>query len=342
MCLECIEIDLVLQRLPETRSISELDFDTKYRFCKHNSIVGKGATGVVRLAVDAANRTVAVKEFRKKRKNEDLTDYLSKLTDEFRIAQGLSHVNVMSVLDIVRHNHRWYEVMEYCQEGDLFAIIQTRSLSEDEINCCFRQLVEGVHYLHSHGIAHRDLKLENMLLDADGNVKIGDFGVSEVFRANEWDCEHKSRGVCGSTPYIAPEEFLDGEYDARLVDVWSIGIIYYALTFHSVPWRVASPSDQNYCKFLAGGCAALEPFDRLASGPRSLLKKILEPNPARRISLDEIYADPWFARLKLCSLLMHGEDGPTVDDGSHYQYGDQQLFVNSLNRRSTAKHLSLF
>lgn len=332
VCPECVEIDLVLQRLPETRSMAELDFDTKYRFCKHSAIVGKGASGVVRLAVDAANKRVAVKEFRKRRRSEDLTDYLSKLTDEFRIAQGLSHANVMGVLDIVRHNHRWYEVMEYCQEGDLLAIIQTRSLSEDEINCCFRQLVEGVRYLHSHGIAHRDLKLENMLLDADGNVKICDFGVSEVFRANEWDCEHKSRGVCGSTPYIAPEEFLDGEYDARLVDVWSIGIIYYALTFHRVPWRVANPSDRGYCRFLAGGCAALEPFDRLPPGPRGLLKKILEPNPAKRISLEGIYDDPWFSRLRLCPLLMHGEDGPAVDNGSHYQYSDSELPVGPPNR----------
>lgn len=332
-CHECQEIDLVLQRLPLTRTPADLSFETKYQFVtkdkkslNHRVVLGKGATGTVRLAryIDNPSILVAVKEFRKQRKDEPLEDYLSKLCDEYRIAQTLEpHPNICHTLDIVRHHHRWYEVMEYCSGGDLFALIhRRRHLTEDEVNCIFRQLIEGVRFLHANGIAHRDLKLENLLLDSEGRVKIADFGVSEVFRSTPWSDSmqevHKSRGMCGSTPYIAPEEFTGVEYDARLVDMWSMGIIYYALTFHAVPWRVADvKKDVFYKEFLNGGMDSIEPFGRLASGPRHLLRRILEPDPIKRITLDQLVEDRWFKHLRLCPLALDS-NLPGIEDGSHY------------------------
>ena len=112
--------------------------------------------------------------------------------------------------------------------------------------------------MHSHGIAHRDLKLENMLLDSHGIIKIGDFGLSQVFRANEFDSFRKARGVCGSMSYIAPEEYTQDEYDARAVDVWSLGIIYFALNFKSVPWKTADITDHNFKQYLNGGQDSIE------------------------------------------------------------------------------------
>ena len=298
-CKECVELDLLLQRLPETRPETELEFDCKYSFVKWHKALGKGAGGVVKLAEVVSRKSiptstpdpasnpasipdsvlspdtglfstsksspklVAVKEFRKRRKDESLEDYISRLTDEYRIATSLHHNNIVETIDIVRHHRRWYEVMEYCSEGDMFRLLQKKSLTEYEVNCCFRQLVEAVWFLHSHGIAHRDLKLENMLLDSHGTLKISDFGVSQVFRANKFDYFHKARGVCGSLPYIAPEEYTQEEYDARAVDVWSLGIIYFALSFNSVPWKTADATDRNFRRYLNDGQVAIEPFARL-------------------------------------------------------------------------------
>ncbi|PJF18043.1 Protein kinase, catalytic domain-containing protein [Paramicrosporidium saccamoebae] len=295
------EFEYVKERLPSITHVSDLSFKKKYRFLD-GRVIGKGASGVVRLGCSICDdckpvqTPLAVKEFRKKRRDETTDDYLRKLTSEYRIASKMSHQNVVHTLDIVHDGKRWYEVMEYCSKGDLFSVIQSGGLDDRaEIDWCFYQLVEGVKYLHSLGVAHRDLKPENLLIDQFGCLKITDFGVSDVFISA--DQPVLSRGVCGSSPYIAPEEYLGVPYDPRKVDVWAIGIIYYAMVFHGVPWEAANSKDPNYCHYLAYGSAKFEPFTRLPSGARSLLRKILEPDPEKRISIEGIMEDPWFLQI---------------------------------------------
>ncbi|CAG8730714.1 1541_t:CDS:2, partial [Dentiscutata heterogama] len=155
----------------------------KYGVCDKGCI-GKGATAVVRLAhkfdKSDCEKIYAVKEFRKRRKNESEKDYVKKLTSEFCISSTLQHENVVRTVDLVQdENHNWCEVMEYCAGGDLYTAIKAGHMTNTEIDCCFKQLVRGVGYLHSMGVAHRDIKPENLLLDASGNLKITDFGVSD-------------------------------------------------------------------------------------------------------------------------------------------------------------------
>lgn len=97
--------------------------------------------------------------------------------------------------------------MEYCPGGDLYAAIKKGDLEPMEINSYFKQIIAGISYLHSMGVAHRDIKPENLLIDAKGHVKITDFGVSDVFRMCWEKKTHLSKGLCGSEPYIAPEQF---------------------------------------------------------------------------------------------------------------------------------------
>ncbi|KNE59952.1 HAL protein kinase [Allomyces macrogynus ATCC 38327] len=196
-------------------------FATKYGVCE-KGFIGKGATAVVRVARSQQYPAgVAVKEFRKRRKNETEKEYLKKLIQEYCVASSLLHENVVRTFDLIQDEHeRWCEVMEYCPGGDLYTVIRDGNMSRDEIYCCFKQLIRGVAYLHANGVAHRDLKAENLLLDATGRVKLADFGVSEVFRM-AWEAEpHRSRGLCGSEPYIAPEAFVEPSYDARGLDIW--------------------------------------------------------------------------------------------------------------------------
>ncbi|CAG8513543.1 10058_t:CDS:2, partial [Paraglomus brasilianum] len=250
-------------------------------------------------------------EFRKRCKSETEKDYVKKLTSEFCISSSLDHVNIVRTVDLVQdENHNWCEVMEYCAGGDLYSAIKAGYMTSVEINCCFKQLISGVAYIHSMGVAHRDIKPENLLLDDNGHLKITDFGVSDVFRTCWEECAHLSKGLCGSEPYIAPEQFQTSEYDARLVDVWACGIVYYCMIYQGIPFRMACPPDPHYAAYLeARKTNSYEQIERLPRGCRDLLYQILEPDTTKRLTIDEICMDLWFQEIEVCTnppcMLLH-------------------------------------
>ncbi|KAF9170027.1 serine/threonine-protein kinase HAL4/sat4 [Mortierella sp. AD011] len=290
----------------------------KYGICDKGNI-GQGATAVVRLAhklseEDDSEKLFAVKEFRKRRKDETEKEYVKKLTSEFCISSTLRHENVVETVDLVQDEQQhWCEVMEYCCGGDLYNSIKQGHMSRVEIDCCFKQLIHGVAYLHSMGVAHRDIKPENLLLDGQGRLKITDFGVSDVFRMCWEKSPHLSKGLCGSEPYIAPEEFKSKEYDARRVDVWACGIVYYCMVYQGIPFRAATAQDPNYQHFLdMRAVNNYEPLEKLPFGARNLMKKILDPNPETRITIEGILEDEWFKNIETC---IHGEN---LDPHRHF------------------------
>jgi tRNA A-37 threonylcarbamoyl transferase component Bud32 len=300
----------------------------KYGVCERK-LVGKGATAVVRVAHKLdhnQNETLyAIKEFRKRRKDESPKEYIKKLTGEFCISSSLQHTNIVATVDLVMDdNSNWCEVMEFCPGGDLYNVIKNGQLTTKEINCCFKQLIHGLAYLHSMGVAHRDIKPENLLVDEHCHIKITDFGVSDVFRS-VWEKKcHRSRGLCGSEPYIAPEEFIQDDYDARLVDVWAAGIVYYSMSYRTVPFRIASMDDTNYRHFIERrNQDRYEPFNKYDPGCKNLMFKILDPNPMERITIDEILQDPWFQSIEVC------QDG-VASHGFHNHY-DMDYFHKKMN-----------
>ncbi|KAG0284839.1 serine/threonine-protein kinase HAL4/sat4 [Linnemannia gamsii] len=280
----------------------------KYGICDKGNI-GQGATAVVRLAhkIEESEKLFAVKEFRKRRKDETEKEYVKKLMSEFCISSTLHHENVVETVDLVQDEHQnWCEVMEYCSGGDLYNTIKQGHMSRIEVDCCFKQLMNGVAYLHSMGVAHRDIKPENLLLDSQGHIKITDFGVSDVFRMC-WETKpHLSKGLCGSEPYIAPEEFKAKEYDARRVDIWACGIVYYCMVYQGIPFRAATAQDPNFQHFLTmREVNNYEPFEKLPVKCRKLMKRILDPNPETRITIEDIMEDEWFKSIESC---VHGEN----------------------------------
>ena len=125
--------------------------------------------------------TFAVKEFRARHNYETEREYAKKVTAEFCIGSTLHHGNVIETLDIIQEKGRWYEVMEYAPY-DLFAIVMTGKMSREEVSCSFLQILSGVTYLHSMGLAHRDLKLDNVVVNEFGIMKIIDFGSASMFK----------------------------------------------------------------------------------------------------------------------------------------------------------------
>jgi len=137
--------------------------------------------------------------------------------------------------------------MEFCAGGDLYSLVLAAGkLEVAEADCYFLQLMRGVEYIHEMGVAHRDLKPENLLLTTHGAIKITDFGNGECFRM-AWETEaHMTAGLCGSAPYIAPEEYIEREFDPRPLDVWACGVIYMAMRTGRHLWRVAKKDEDEF------------------------------------------------------------------------------------------------
>ena len=230
----------------------------KYGKCQE--IVGRGAFGIVRISHktdpkdNKTEQLFAVKEFRR-RPQESPKKYQKRLTSEFCISSSLRHPNVIHTLDLLQDDKGDYcEIMEFCAGGDLYTLVLAASkLEVIEADCYFKQLMCGVEYLHEMGVAHRDLKPENLLLTTHGALKITDFGNGECFRM-AWEREaHMTAGLCGSAPYIAPEEYTDKEFDPRAVDVWACGVIYMAMRTGRHLWRIAKrDEDEFFDRYLEG------------------------------------------------------------------------------------------
>ncbi|KAI8910775.1 kinase-like domain-containing protein [Gorgonomyces haynaldii] len=268
------------------------------KYGRIEEVLGKGAFATVRRArrKSSKDRWYAVKEFRKKRPNETEKDYEKKLIAEFCISSSLKHPNVVETFDLLKDDHgKWCVVMEYLDGGDLHHKINTVGFTgTDEIMCLSKQMFLGIKYLHSIGVVHRDLKPENLILDEGMRIlKICDFGVSCVFKT-QWEREaHKIHGIVGSTPYIAPEEWIpDIEYLPTKVDVWSSGIIMYGMFSKSLLWQSAQEDDPEYSKYLCRREYGYPPFEVLHVHAKKILLRLLDPNPTTRPEMAEILDDP--------------------------------------------------
>ncbi|CCE63982.1 hypothetical protein TPHA_0G01450 [Tetrapisispora phaffii CBS 4417] len=223
------------------------------KYGKLGKLLGSGAGGSVKILTRPSDgATFAVKEFRPRKANESVKEYSKKCTAEFLIGSTLTHPNVIETLDIFSDakQNKYFEVMEYCPI-DFFAVVMTGKMSRGEINCCIKQISKGVQYLHSKGLAHRDLKLDNCVMTSNGIIKLIDFGSAVVFK---YPFENKitlAHGIVGSDPYLAPEVITSTKsYDPQFVDVWSIGIIFCCLMLKRFPWKAPrQDTDENFKYF---------------------------------------------------------------------------------------------
>ncbi|KAI6247676.1 Serine/threonine-protein kinase oca2 [Erysiphe necator] len=225
------------------------DHALQSKYGKLGKVLGAGAGGSVRLMKRSSDgKTFAVKEFRARHSCESEKDYAKKVTAEFCIGSTLHHANIIETLDIVCEKEKWYEVMEYAPY-DLFAIVMTGKMSKNEITCSFLQILNAVTYLHCMGLAHRDLKLDNVVVNEHGIMKIIDFGSASVFKYPFESGITKASGIVGSDPYLAPEVYEERKYDPQPADIWSLAIIYCCMTLRRFPWKLPRMTDNSYKLF---------------------------------------------------------------------------------------------
>uniref|UniRef100_A0A674CFA3 non-specific serine/threonine protein kinase n=1 Tax=Salmo trutta TaxID=8032 RepID=A0A674CFA3_SALTR len=249
-----------------------------YRLLK---TIGKGNFAKVKLARHIlTGREVAIKIIDKTQLNPNSLQKVRILP-----VTNLSLFPIVKLFEVIETERTLYLVMEYASGGEVFDYLVAHGrMKEKEARAKFRQIVSAVQYCHQKHIVHRDLKAENLLLDADMNIKIADFGFS-----NEFTMGNKLDTFCGSPPYAAPELFQGKKYDGPEVDVWSLGVILYTLVSGSLPFDGQNLKELRE-RVLRGKYRI--PF-YMSTDCENLLKRFLVLNPAKRGTLEQIMKDRW-------------------------------------------------
>ncbi|XP_061358095.1 SNF1-related protein kinase catalytic subunit alpha KIN10-like [Gastrolobium bilobum] len=252
---------------------------------KLGKTLGIGAFGKVKIAEHVlTGHKVAIKILnRRKIKNMEMEE---KVRREIKILRLFMHHHVIRLYEVVETPADIYVVTEYVKSGELFDyIVEKGRLHEDEARNFFQQIISGVEYCHRNMVVHRDLKPENLLLDSKSNVKIADFGLSNIMRDG-----HFLKTSCGSPNYAAPEVISGKLYAGPEVDVWSCGVILYALLCGTLPFD--DENIPNLFKKIKGGIYTLP--SHLSPSARDLIPRMLVVDPMKRMTIPEIRQHPWF------------------------------------------------
>ena len=251
--------------------------------------IGKGTFSIVKLGINkATNEKVAIKILKKKKILHKADK--SRLEREISILKKLNHINVINSLKINEDSDNYYIVMEYCENGELFNyIVERQKLDEDEASYFFYQLINGLDYIHHKNIVHRDLKPENLLLGKGNILKIVDFGLS-----NFYEEERLLSTPCGSPCYASPEMVCGNKYNGLMIDIWSCGIIIFAMTCGFLPFEDAN----NELLFKKIMKCKIDYPEFLSDTVLDILKKILVVDPNKRITIEQIRNHPFYIKGK--------------------------------------------
>ncbi|XWS16010.1 hypothetical protein CRYUN_Cryun34aG0050000 [Craigia yunnanensis] len=203
----------------------------------------------------------------------------------------IRHPNVIRMYEVMASKTKIYIVLQFVTGGELFDKIASKGrLKEDEVRKYFQQLINAVDYCHSRGVYHRDLKPENLLLDANGVLKVSDFGLSAL--PQQVRADGLLHTTCGTPNYVAPEVINNKGYDGAKADLWSCGVILFVLMAGYLPFE-----DSNlmalYKKIFKADFSCPPWF---SSSAKKLIKRILDPNPLTRITIAEIIENEWFKK----------------------------------------------
>ena len=259
--------------------------NSNLNFYKYGRILGKGAFGKVNLALHiASGKLVAIKSFDKKKLSKE--NSLKKIKNEIEVLKKLKDtIFCTRIYDTFQTETHILIVMEFIC-GDLLNFIRKREkLDEKTAKIIFKQIILGLKYMHKNNIVHRDIKLDNLLLDLSNTIKICDFGVSKIlFSQNEQMQDH-----CGTPAYIAPEVFKNLGYHGYGCDIWSLGVTLYFMLGGEQPFKGQSVEElkKNVCS------KNYKKIDFISIEAEDLLDKMLTVDPDERITLDEIMKHIW-------------------------------------------------
>ncbi|PWA49777.1 protein kinase, ATP binding site [Artemisia annua] len=262
---------------------------------------------------------------------------------EISVMRLIKHPNVVQLHEVMASKTKIYFVLEYAKGGELFDKVAKGKLKEEVVKKYFKQLISAISFCHSRGVYHRDLKPENLLLDDEGNLKVSDFGLSALAETKRQDgLLHTS---CGTPAYVAPEVIDQQGYDGEKADIWSCGVVLFVLLAGFLPFH-----DSNLMEMYRKIARAEFKFPKsFPIEAKSLVAKILDPNPITRISVASILEHSWFKTglvsepRKLEMETTATEQMVSSDFGNHFDVVEstQASSLNAFNIISMSRGLNL-
>uniref|UniRef100_A0AAY5KMA9 Protein kinase domain-containing protein n=1 Tax=Esox lucius TaxID=8010 RepID=A0AAY5KMA9_ESOLU len=246
--------------------------------------LGKGQTGLVKLGVHCiTGQKVAIKIVNREKLSESV---LMKVEREIAILKLIEHPHVLKLHDVYENNKYLYLVLEHVSGGELFDyLVKKGRLTPKEARKFFRQIISALDFCHSHSICHRDLKPENLLLDEKNNIRIADFGMASLQVGDSL-----LETSCGSPHYACPEVIRGEKYDGRRADVWSCGVILFALLVGALPFD--HDNLRQLLEKVKSGVFHMPHF--IPPDCQALLKGMIEVDPEKRLTLEAIQKHSWY------------------------------------------------
>ena len=274
------------QYIKDYYNLSDEYPSSNLRFYKFGRVIGKGAFGKVNIGLHIlTGRIVAIKSFNKTTFKDE--KYRNKIMNEIELMKNLRHFSVVRILDVIENEKYILLVMENVLGGDLLTFIKKRNkLPEKTAKFIFKQLLQSLKYIHSKNIVHRDIKLDNILIDLNNNIKLCDFGVGKYLSNNN----EMLFDQCGTPAYIAPEVLAGEGYLGFPVDIWSSGVVLYSLLMGSIPFKAHNLNELQGL-IMSGN---FQQINGISKNGNDLLNKLLEINPKKRITIDDALNHPWF------------------------------------------------
>ena len=240
---------------------------------------------------------------------------------EVNLLLKLRHDHVVKIYETIETKKHIIIVMELCAGGDLLNYVRKRRrLKEPFAKKIFKQIIDGLSYIHSKHVGHRDIKLDNILLDGKGSVKIGDFGVSKQCQPGV-----KMREQCGTPAYIAPEILKNKNGYGFGVDLWSAGVVLFAMLYGTVPFKAASMEELH--SLILRGVYTLK--EDISAEARDMLRGLLEINPHKRLTVEEILKHPWLEDYDESLQLFNNQEREMIK--KEYTYNDPSRYNRNEN-----------
>ncbi|KAJ5780858.1 hypothetical protein N7457_006018 [Penicillium paradoxum] len=327
-------------RYPRTREAN--GFRQQYRILQQ---LGKGHFATVYLCADrSTGDKYAVKVFEKRLSDSQKSQTDEALQQEIALLMGVHHPNLLCLKESFDESDGAYLVLELAPEGELFNwIVNNQKMTENETRGVFRQLFDGLKYLHERGIVHRDIKPENILVaDKNLNVKLGDFGLAKIIGEESF-----TTTLCGTPSYVAPEILKDSRYRkyTKAVDVWSLGVVLYICLCGFPPFSDELNTPEN--RFTLAQQIKMGRFDypspywdSVGDPALDLIDRMLTVDADKRITVDECLEHPWMTGKNLS--LSDSTDGLTGAlgklDFSKRKIQRERTLLSSVNDAHFSEH----
>ena len=263
---------------------------SKIDFYKFGRKIGQGAFGKVNIGLHIlTGRVVAIKSFKKQNCTEK---NMERIINERDIMKELNNKNIIKILDYFEDENYIFIVMEYINGGNLYSFIKKRmKLKEKMAKYIFKQIISAINYIHKHNIVHKDIKLENILLDINHGIKICDFGIAKKV----YSPDQLFYGISGTPLYMAPEIFYKSNfgYEGFPVDAWACGIALYIMLSGELPFKTDKSIKKDSELEYAILNTTPKEIENISEEAKDLIKGLLCKNPSKRLTCEEILKHPW-------------------------------------------------